>query len=85
MIVIAIIGILTAIAVPMFMGQREKAKTATLTSNARAMVTEAQLFFDGYVEADPLLLLDAGGAQVCVERTSAVRRVSASLIFTSLI
>jgi len=41
LVVIAIIGILTAIAVPMFPGRREKAKTAALVSNARANAAPA--------------------------------------------
>jgi prepilin-type N-terminal cleavage/methylation domain-containing protein len=82
LIVIAIIGILTAIAVPMFLGQREKAKTATLTSNARAMVTEVQLFFDSYVEANPLLLLDVSGTQVCVEAVTALPIKSCQSVYS---
>jgi prepilin-type N-terminal cleavage/methylation domain-containing protein len=81
LIVIAIIGILTAIAVPAFMGQREKAKTAALTGSARATVAEVQMFFDNFVEAHPFLVLDAGGTEICIESTSGMPAKSCQSVY----
>jgi len=45
LVVIIIIGILAAIAVPIFLGQRRKAIDASLTSDARAVVTRIETFY----------------------------------------
>lgn len=71
LIVIAIIGILAAIAIPMFLGQREKAKIRTVQSSAKAAVTEVQSILDAYVAGDPFILLDSTGHEVCYEAASA--------------
>ncbi|MBF0316744.1 MAG: type II secretion system protein [Nitrospirae bacterium] len=42
LIVIAIIGILTAIAVPAFLGQREKSKVRAVEAGAKAAVADLQ-------------------------------------------
>jgi prepilin-type N-terminal cleavage/methylation domain-containing protein len=70
LIVVAIIGILTAIAIPMFLGQREKAKIRTIQSSAKAAATEVQGVLDAYVAGDPIILLDSGGNEVCYEAAS---------------
>ncbi|GAB4390295.1 MAG: hypothetical protein Kow0025_21350 [Thermodesulfovibrionales bacterium] len=71
LIVIAIIGILASIAIPMFLGQREKAKMRTMESSAKAAVAEIQGVLDSYVVGDPFILLDASGQEVCYESESA--------------
>ncbi|MCG6551289.1 MAG: type II secretion system GspH family protein, partial [Candidatus Magnetominusculus sp. LBB02] len=48
LIVIAIIGILTAIAVPAFLGQREKAKVRATESGAKGAVSDMQGYLDAY-------------------------------------
>ena len=46
LIVIAIIGILAAIAVPAYLGQREKAKVRSVVASAKGAVTELQSWLD---------------------------------------
>jgi type IV pilus assembly protein PilA len=45
LVVIIIIGILAAIAVPIFLNQRRKAIDASLTSDAKALVTQIETYF----------------------------------------
>jgi prepilin-type N-terminal cleavage/methylation domain-containing protein len=67
LIVIAIIGILAAIAIPAFLGQREKAKVRAIESSAKGAVAEVQGVLDAYVASDPYLLLDGNGTEICVQ------------------
>ncbi|KJR40301.1 fimbrial protein [Candidatus Magnetoovum chiemensis] len=72
LIVIAIIGILTAIAVPAFLGQREKAKVRAVESGAKGSVSEIQGWLDSLVAGDPFLMIgDATGAECCIQEASA--------------
>ncbi|QWR76422.1 type IV pilin protein [Candidatus Magnetomonas plexicatena] len=72
LIVIAIIGILTAIAVPAFLGQREKAKVRSVESGAKGAVSDLQAYLDAYVGGDPYIIVtDTAGNQGCYEATTA--------------
>ncbi|MBF0457309.1 MAG: type II secretion system protein [Nitrospirae bacterium] len=72
LIVIAIIGILTAIAVPAFLGQREKAKVRATEAGAKGAVTDLQGYLDAYVAGDPYIIITAAdGTQGCYESTNA--------------
>ncbi|WP_420266777.1 type IV pilin protein [Candidatus Magnetominusculus dajiuhuensis] len=76
LIVIAIIGILTAIAVPAFMGQREKSKVRATESSAKGAVADLQAYLDAYVAGDPIVtnndILGGPGAKGCYEFTNAI-------------
>jgi len=67
LIVVAIIGILTAIAVPAFLGQREKAKVRAVEAGAKGAVSEIQGYLDSLVAGDPFIILDSSGSEICVE------------------
>ncbi|MBF0567959.1 MAG: type II secretion system protein [Nitrospirae bacterium] len=68
MVVIAIISLLTAIAVPVFLGQREKAKVRATTSSAVSAVADLQGYLDWYVAGEPYIIMtDAAGTQGCFE------------------
>ncbi len=72
LIVIAIIGILTAIAVPAFLGQREKAKVRATESGAKGAMSDLQSYLDAYVAGDPYIIIsDATGTQTCYEASIA--------------
>ncbi|MBF0536638.1 MAG: type II secretion system protein [Nitrospirae bacterium] len=72
LIVIAIIGILTAIAVPAFLGQREKAKVRAVEAGAKGAVPDLQGYLDAYVAGDPIILItDTTGSQGCAEASNA--------------
>ncbi|MBF0568573.1 MAG: type II secretion system protein [Nitrospirae bacterium] len=72
LIVIAIIGILTAIAVPAFLGQREKAKVRATESGAKGAVADLQGYLDSYIAGDPYIIItDATGTQGCYESNGA--------------
>lgn len=70
LIVIAIIGILAAIAVPAFLGQREKAKVRAVEAGAKGSVAEVQSWLDSVAAGDPFITR-AGGTDVCHESTNA--------------
>ncbi len=80
LIVISIIGILAAIAVPMFMGQREKAKNTSIKSSANSIASEALALLDDYSTMSPVVCqLESGGGFVCFEhaRGTVVQRCEA--------
>jgi type IV pilus assembly protein PilA len=79
LVVILIIGILAAIALPSFLGQREKAQDTSAKSNARSLVTHVEACYAGTVDytkctsalLDPTgLPLGSGLGQVDVAVTS---------------
>jgi prepilin-type N-terminal cleavage/methylation domain-containing protein len=67
LIVIAIIGILAAIAVPAFLGQREKAKIKQVEASAKGSVSEVQAALDSFVMSEPIVALDSSGNEACYE------------------
>lgn len=73
LIVIAIIGILAAIAVPAFLGQREKAKARALESGAKGMETEILAMIDDYQAGKPIIFVNSiAGALSCRQSSTAV-------------
>jgi prepilin-type N-terminal cleavage/methylation domain-containing protein len=70
LIVIAIIGILAAIAVPAFLGQREKAKIKQVEASAKGSVAEVQAALDAYVMQEPIIALNTSGDENCFEYTT---------------
>ncbi len=71
LIVIAIIGILAAIAIPAFLGQREKAKVRAVVSGAKGAVSEIQAMLDAVVAGDPFIALSSAGTEGCYESSTA--------------
>lgn len=67
LIVIAILGILIAIAIPAYLGQREKARYWMVVAGARGAVSEIQAYLDSMVSGLPFVLLDSTGQEICVE------------------
>jgi type IV pilus assembly protein PilA len=64
LVVILIIGILAAIALPAFLGQREKGQDAEAKSNARNVVSEVESCYattEDYTECESVAELNAGG------------------------
>jgi len=70
LIVIAIIGILAAIAIPAFLGQREKAKIKQVVASAKGSVSEIQSALDSMVMQEPVIALGAGAQELCYENSS---------------
>jgi len=67
LIVVAIIGILASIAVPAYLGQRERAKIRAVVASARGAVTEIQAMLDDYTNGIPYLVRNSNGQIICVE------------------
>ena len=78
LIVIAIIGILSAIAVPAFLGQREKAKARSVQSGAKGAVAEVQGWMDAQIEGAPFVALDATGAAKCFQNPNYPQKTCAA-------
>ncbi len=70
LIVVAIIGILAAIAIPAFLGQREKAKIRAVEAGCKGSVAELQGWLDAMVSGDPILALSATAVEVCYQATT---------------
>jgi len=79
LIVVAIIGILASIAVPAFLGQREKAKVRAVEAGAKGAVSEIQGLIDSVTSNDPFIILDTGGNQMCIESANAGSKTCASI------
>jgi len=76
LVVILIIGILAAIALPTFLGQKDKAKDASAKSNARNMVSQVESCYattNDYSKCDDSAgtQLDKGGISSTVTNSSA--------------
>lgn len=71
LIVIAIIGILAAIAIPAYLGQREKAKVRAVVAGASGSIAEIQSWMDSEVAGDPFMCLTAAGVQGCYQSPTA--------------
>jgi type IV pilus assembly protein PilA len=72
LVVILIIGILAAIALPAFLGQRDKSYDSSAKSNARNMVSQAESYYTdndaytGFTGADTGIPTGAGDGEVTV-------------------
>jgi len=71
LIVVAIIGILAAIAVPAYLGQREKARVRAVEAGAKGATSEILSVLDSYVSGDPFILLNASATEVCYQASDA--------------
>lgn len=71
LVVMAIISILVGIAVPVYLGQRDKAKAVAMESTARSMAIEVQSQIDSYVIQRPIVVAFYSGAEICLEYVSA--------------
>ena len=61
LVVIIIIGILAAVAIPVFLNQRKKAQVATLKSDLRSVATTMESWYaDGYTNTD-IVPINASG------------------------
>jgi prepilin-type N-terminal cleavage/methylation domain-containing protein len=81
LIVMAIIGILATIAIPAYLGQREKAKVKAIQTSARASLAEIQSILDAYVSGDPYILVGADGEEKCYEEAGAKSTRACSTIY----
>lgn len=67
LIVIAIIGILASIAIPAFLGQREKAKIRSVEASCKGAVAEVQGVLDSYTSGSAYVLLTTAAVETCFE------------------
>jgi prepilin-type N-terminal cleavage/methylation domain-containing protein len=67
LIVIAIIGILAAIAIPAFLGQRAKARQRSVEASARGSLSEMQAAFDDFQSLTAMVYLDTPNSEMCYE------------------
>ena len=72
LIVITIIGVLAAVAIPAFLGQREKAKVRAVEASAKAFVPEMQSMLDAYIGGEPFMVVDLESNDCCIESAGAV-------------
>jgi len=82
LIVVAIIGILASIAVPAFLGQREKAKVRAVEAGAKGSVAEIQSLIDSLVSGDPFILLNSAGVEECYESGTTTTKTCQSIYNT---
>ena len=85
LIVIAIIGILAAIAIPAFLGQREKAKLRAVEASCKGAVSEIQSLLDAYVSGSAYLLLDLDANECCFESDITVGSKSCEAMYSDVV
>lgn len=69
--VIAILGVLAAIAIPAFLSQRERARYRVMEADARGAVGEVQAALDGYHNRLPMVFLTEPEKGTCFEHATA--------------
>jgi prepilin-type N-terminal cleavage/methylation domain-containing protein len=86
LIVVAIIGILAAIAVPAYLGQRDKAKARSVMASAKGAVTELQSWLDAIAAGDPYTALvgAAPGVETCFEAATASTGKKCAVMFPTV-
>lgn len=85
LIVITIIGILAAIAIPLLLGQRERARLQTLTSSAKMVERETRILLTDFSESRPMLFLTPSGDQGCFEHSLASKGIlKCSIVFSDV-
>lgn len=84
LIVIAIIGILAGIAVPMLLGQREKAKTRVIETSAKGAANELQAISAAYLNSEPVVLLSGPSTETCIEAVAASNTKSCGSYFPNI-
>ena len=80
--VLSILMVLSAIAIPLFLGQREKARTSALVSSAKGSVSEVQSWLDALLAGEPFVALN-NGIQTCFEANNAGQSVKCSTVLPS--
>jgi len=74
LIVIAIIGILAAIAIPAFLGQREKARQRSLEASGRGALSEVQAAIDDTQSGIAMVFLSGPETEICIQSTATAAR-----------
>ncbi len=83
LIVVAIIGILAALATPAYLGQREKARNRTIEASAKGAVTEIQGMLEAFIYDEPYLSLDATGKEICTESFTAAGNKTCQVFYNT--
>ena len=84
LIVIAIIGILASIAIPAFLGQREKAKIRSVEASCKGAISEVQGVLDSFVSGSAYILLANDRTETCFEPTTVSGGKSCDAMFPGL-
>jgi prepilin-type N-terminal cleavage/methylation domain-containing protein len=79
--VLSIIMILSAIAIPFFLGQRDKARASAIVASAKGSVSEIQSWLDAFITDGPFIAIDSNRVMTCFESNSVNTREKCSLIF----
>lgn len=83
--VIAIVGILMAIAVPLLLGHKEKARVTAVRASAKGSVAEIQGIMDAFTSSDPFLVMDSSGTEICVQSSTSLPTRTCQVIFRKAI
>jgi prepilin-type N-terminal cleavage/methylation domain-containing protein len=68
--VVLIIGIIASIALPLFLGHREKSKIRVVEVSAKGAVAEVQSWMHAMDMRQPAVAIDANGDEVCYESSN---------------
>lgn len=78
---VAIIGLLSAIAIPAFLGQRQKAKNRAMVSMVKTVGSELSVALEDYSIGKPILLMESSSAQGCYEHVNANNTDKCSILY----
>ena len=84
LIVILIIGILAAVAIPVFLGQKDKARIRAINTSAGAIEREFKIIMDHFVQKAPMVFSTSAGQQGCFQHANAKSPNTCALIFPQL-
>jgi prepilin-type N-terminal cleavage/methylation domain-containing protein len=81
LVALAIISILVGIAVPFMAGLRDKARVKLIISIAKSSYSEIAGWHNEFIDGNPMLMIDASGNEICIERQNAAASRRCTLIY----
>lgn len=84
LIVIAIIGILAAIAISAFLGQREKSRFRAVEATARGALTEVAMVLEDYISGMPVVIAPTFEHRECNEYVNALPHKKCDQLYPAL-
>lgn len=84
LIVILIIGVLAATAIPMMLGQRERARYRAMEVTSKSVEKEMKIIIGDFSKLRPIVFIDASGQQSCYEKAGISRPYRCAVVYSTV-
>jgi type II secretory pathway pseudopilin PulG len=81
LIVVLVIGILAAIAIPAFLGQKEKAKVRVMETTSKTVERELRMIMNHYSRMSPIVFSTSPGQQDCFQHIDAKDKLTCGRVY----